>query len=145
MNKILSWIILILILGLCLRACIQKDIPTEYPKVSYDSSIKNINYPAKNRNVTINNVDYLQSQAPIGNFGGELIISTIGEGPKTFNPCNTKDATSSEMAGIMYDGLLSTDPRTGEVVPLLAKSFSAKKLLKKHRQFWLKKILIFPL
>ena len=126
MNKILSWIILILILGLCLRACIQKDIPTEYPKVSYDSSIKNITYPAKNKNVTINNVDYLQSQAPIGKFGGELIISTIGEGPKTFNPCNTKDATSSTMAGILYDGLLTTNPVTGEIEPLLAKSFEVR-------------------
>ena len=27
------------------------------------------------------------------------------------------------MAGLMYDGLVTTNPRTGEVVPLLAKSF----------------------
>ena len=76
------------------------------------------------KNVTINGVDYLQSQAPIGTFGGELVISTIGEGPKTFNPCNSKDNTSSSMAGLMYDGLVTTDPRTGEVIPQLAKSFS---------------------
>ena len=74
--------------------------------------------------MTINGVDYLQSQAPVGVFGGELVISTIGEGPKTFNPCNSKDNTSSSMAGMMYDGLVTTDPRTGDVIPQLAKSFS---------------------
>ena len=86
--------------------------------------MQEIVYPAKEKNVTINCVDYLQSQAPVGYFGGELIISTIGEGPKTFNPCNTKDSTSSSMAGLMYDGLVTTNPRTGEVEPQLAKSFT---------------------
>ena len=126
MNKILSWIISILILGLCLRACIKQDVPTEYSKSSYDSSIKNVIYPDKYKNVTINGIDYLQSQAPLGKFGGELVVSTIGEGPKTFNPCNTKDATSSSMAGLLYDGLLTTNAYTGEVEPLLAKSYSVK-------------------
>ena len=82
-----------------------------------------ITYPAPEKNVTLNGVDYLQSQAPIGKFGGKLIISTIGEGPKTFNPCNTKDATSSSMAGMLYDGLVTTNPRTGQVQPQLAKGF----------------------
>ena len=63
----------------------------------------------------------MQVQSPMGKFGGELVISTIGEGPKTFNPCNSKDATSSAMAVLMYDGLLTTEPKTGEVIPLLAK------------------------
>ena len=31
--------------------------------------------------------------------------------------------TSSAMAGLMYDGLVTTNPRTGKVQPLLAKSF----------------------
>ena len=82
-----------------------------------------INYPAP-KNVTINGVDYLQSQAPVGKFGGELISSTIGEGPKTFNPFNSKDNTSSTMAGIMYDGLLTTNPITGQPAPKLAKSYT---------------------
>ena len=80
-------------------------------------------YPAPEKNVTLKGVDFLQSQAPIGKFGGKLIISTIGEGPKTFNPCNTKDATSSSMAGMLYDGLVTTNPRTGQVQPQLAKGF----------------------
>lgn len=126
MQKIIYWILFIVILGISLRACINRDIPEEYNVVSIDSSIEDINYPSQNKNIILNGIDYLQSQAPLGVFGGELIISTIGEGPKTFNPCNTKDATSSTMAGLMFDGLLATDPRTGEVVPLLAKSFEVK-------------------
>ena len=86
-------------------------------------NLQMIDYPANEKNITIDGVDYLQSQAPVGKFGGEIILSTIGEGPKTFNPCNTKDATSSTMAGLMYDGLVTTNPRSGEVEPLLAKSF----------------------
>ena len=69
----------------------------------------------------------MQSQAPIGKFGGELIASTIGEGPKTFNPFNSKDNTSSTMAGIMYDGLLTTDPISGQPIPKLAKEFEISK------------------
>ena len=73
----------------------------------------------------INGIDYLQSQAETGKYGGNLIISTIGEGPKTFNPCNTKDATSASMAGILYDGLLTTHPMTATVNLIL---FSSKYL-----------------
>ena len=74
--------------------------------------------------VTIDGVDYYKSGAATGKFGGELFISTIGEGPKTFNPFNSMDATSTIMGGIMYDGLLTSNPSTGEVIPLLAKSYS---------------------
>ena len=123
MKRIWGIIFLILIVGLFLKACIRADIPEQYSDNVINADIKEIVYPAKERNVAINGIDYLQSQAPVGKFGGELVISTIGEGPKTFNPCNTKDATSSSMAGMLYDGLVTTNPRTGEVQPLLAKSF----------------------
>lgn len=123
MKKILFFIVVTVLLGMGFVACIKKDIPENYAVNNYSSSVAPIDYPAKNKNVVLNGVDYIQSQAPIGNFGGELVISTIGEGPKTFNPCNTKDATSSSMAGLMYDGLLTTDSVTGEVIPQLAKSF----------------------
>lgn len=126
MKKILICFFIVLVLGICLRACIRQDLPETYTPNVYNSNSTEVVFPAKNINVTIGGVDYLQSQAPVGNFGGELVISTIGEGPKTFNPCNTKDATSSAMAGIMYDGLLSTNPRTGDVEPLLAKGFNVK-------------------
>ena len=124
MKKVFSCLLIIIFLGLLGCLFIKKDIPESYNNKAIKEISKNIVYPTKNKNITINGIDYLQSQAPIGNFGGELVISTIGEGPKTFNPCNTKDATSSTMAGLLYDGLLTTNPRTGEVEPLLAKSFS---------------------
>lgn len=122
-GKLWGLIFILLIAALCLKACIRRDVPRHFPQKLPDSSIENIIYPDKNKNVTINGIDFLQTQASVGKFGGELILSTIGEGPKTFNPCNSKDATSSSMAGMLYDGLVTTEPRTGEVIPLLAKDF----------------------
>ncbi len=124
MKKILIWGFIIILMGLCVKLCLRRDIPETYSQNVQSAELENIVYPERDKNVTINGVDYLQSQAPVGIFGGELVVSTIGEGPKTFNPCNSKDNTSSSMAGLMYDGLVTTDPRTGEVVPQLAKGFS---------------------
>lgn len=124
MKRFLGFLILIALIIFFLKGCIKADIPDNSPVRMVTPDIKSIIYPEQNKNVVLNDIDYIQSQAPVGRFGGELIISTIGEGPKTFNPCNTKDATSASMAGILYDGLLSTDPRNGSVIPQLAKSFS---------------------
>lgn len=101
---------------------------TDKPDISETSSgtvveREDFTYPSQ-KNVIINGADLLESQADIGNFGGSLIASTIGEGPKTFNPFNSKDNISSQMSEIMYDGLLSTHPVTGQPVPKLAKDFS---------------------
>lgn len=123
MKRLLGILILLIIIIAFTKACIRADIPEKEAVKTNTQNIQNIVYPSENKNVVLNGVDYIQSQAPIGKFGGELIISTIGEGPKTFNPCNTKDATSSSMAGLLYDGLLTTDSRTGNVIPQLAKSF----------------------
>ena len=107
MKRILTWVFVFLLIGAGLKACIKQDIPEVYPQTNPETELKNIKYPSANKNITIDGVDYLQSQAPLGKFGGKLVVSTIGEGPKTFNPCNTKDATSSAMAGLLYDGLLT--------------------------------------
>lgn len=116
-------LVLVLVLGL-LKACIRRDIPeTDFVQTNIHSE-KEIIYPDDQKTVTINGVDYLQSQAPVGKFGGTLVASTIGEGPKTFNPFNTKDNISSMMSEVMYDGLLTTHPITGQPVPKLAKSFT---------------------
>ena len=123
MKRIFTFILIILALGILAKSCLRRDVPYTIPEKIEQHDLKEINYPPDEKNVSIDGVDYLQSLAPAGKFGGELVISTIGEGPKTFNPCNTKDATSSEMAGLMYDGLVKTNPRTGTVEPLLAKSF----------------------
>lgn len=123
MKKFWGILFLILVVLFFLKSCINRDLPENEVKQALSCDLEEIVYPDSEKNVTINGVDFLQSQTPVGKFGGELIISTIGEGPKTFNPSNSKDATSSAMAGLMYDGLLSTDPKTGEVRPQLAKSF----------------------
>lgn len=117
-------LITIILVALLCKACLVKDVvPKNQKKVQSTSDNLQVKYPAP-KNVTINGIDYLESTAPIGSFGGELVSSTIGEGPKTFNPFNCKDNTSQTMASVMYDGLLTSDPITGQPTPKLAKSFS---------------------
>ena len=123
MKKIFNLILIIILLGIVIKACLRRDCVCENPSGNISVEQNKIIYPSKTKNVVLNGIDFLQSQAPIGKYGGDLIITTIGEGPKTFNPCNTKDATSSSMAGLMYEGLVYTDSYSGEVRPLLAKSF----------------------
>lgn len=120
---VLIILVLLVVLGLG-KACIRRDLPTsDKPVLRPKANVVDANYPIP-KNVTINGVDYLQSQLPIGKFGGTFVSSTIGEGPKTFNPFNTKDNISAQMSEIMYDGLVTTNPVTGETIPKLAKSFS---------------------
>ncbi len=82
---------------------------------------KNDYYLPKTMN--IDNVDYRVSSMPVGNYGDQIISSTIGEGPKTFNPWVAKDTTSSQMGDLLYDSLLTTDPINGDVIPRLAKEY----------------------
>lgn len=125
--KKLGYVVLILVfVALVFRACLHIDTPETLdnaPKTGQHSEEFYREYPTQ-LTVTKDGVDYLQSQAPIGKFGGTLIESTIGEGPKTFNPFNSKDNISSTMSDIMYDGLLGTHPTTGQPVPKLAKDFT---------------------
>ena len=117
-------LLIVFLVALICKACVVKDVPTEQKSVTQEQSqLAPIEYPSP-KNITIKGTDYLESQAPIGKFGGVLVSSTIGEGPKTFNPFNCKDNISSQMSGVMYDGLLSSDPITGQPTPKLAKSFS---------------------
>ncbi len=123
-----KWVYVILVLVFCalfLKACVHQDFPNSVPpEIRGKSDVESVVFPPPQKTVSINGVDYLQSQAPVGKFGGELRASTIGEGPKTFNPFNSKDNISSLMSDVMYDGLLSTDPETGAPIPKLAKSFT---------------------
>ena len=124
MKRYLYFIFILFIIFVFGKSCIKADIP-ELSLFNSDNLKKEqeIDYPKSPRNITINNTDYLQSQAPCGNYGGELISSIIGEGPKTFNPFTATDATSSEMGSIMYDGLFTTNAVTGNIIPKLAKSY----------------------
>ena len=121
-----GYVILVLIfVALMAKACIIADTPTPITQEKLsDINSEQVIYPQNQKNITVSGVDYLQSQAEIGKFGGSLVASTIGEGPKTFNPFNTKDNISAMMSEIMYDGLLTTHPVTGQPIPKLAKSFS---------------------
>lgn len=121
-----GYVILVLIfIAILAKACIIADTPTPITQEkSQNTATERIIYPQNQKNITIADVDYLQSQAGIGIYGGSLVASTIGEGPKTFNPFNTKDNISAMMSEIMYDGLLTTHPVTGQPIPKLAKSFS---------------------
>lgn len=120
---VLIILVLLVVFGLG-KACVRRDIPTsEMPVLRPKADVVDANYPIP-KNVTVNGVDYLQSQVEVGKFGGTFVSSTIGEGPKTFNPFNTKDNISAQMSEIMYDGLVTTNPVTGETIPKLAKSFS---------------------
>ena len=108
---------------LFVRACVNVDLPVDEKNSSSEMShSQSVNYPAP-ENIVSNGSDLRKSQVPTGKFGGTLVDSTIGEGPKTFNPFNSKDNISSAMSEIMYDGLLTTHPITGAPVPKLAKSF----------------------
>lgn len=124
MKRVLYIVTILIVIVLFLKACIKADIPEKdlQTRVS-NSHTEKVIFPKKAETKTLNGVDYLQSNAPIGNFGGELILSTFGEGPKTFNPFTSKDATSSQMASMMFDSLFTTDAQTGEVLPKLAKSY----------------------
>ncbi len=127
MKRILYLILIILLILVCIKACIRRDIPDE--KIYKQNLVKTneqFNFPASPINVVLNGREYLQSQANVGKYGGELINSTIGEGPKTFNPFNSKDATSTSMADLMFDGLFSTSPKDGSIEPRLAKSYETK-------------------
>lgn len=124
MKRKIYLLVIILLVVFWLKACVNVDIPESETQVhKTGENLAKVDFPPTAKTVTIDGIDYLQSQAPVGKFGGSLVSSTIGEGPKTFNPFNTKDATSSAMAEMMYDGLVTTNAETGEVIPKLAKSF----------------------
>ncbi len=124
MNRFFGVILSVIILGSLGTLIFHKDVPPKtLKKIPKTLVVNSDTKRLPDKTVTINGVDYYQSGAQVGKYGGELFLTTIGEGPKTFNPFNAMDATSSTMGGIMYDGLLTTNPATGEVIPLLAKSF----------------------
>ena len=124
MNKKIIYVItLLLFMALVISGCLKKDIPQKDTTQCNTESFTQQTYePYPIQTKTINGTDYLMSRSPAGKYGGTLVTSTIGEGPKTFNSWNSMDATSSQAADIMFDALVSTDPYTGEVYPKMAKS-----------------------
>lgn len=125
MKRIFYLLFILIFLVMVLKSCIRQDTPDgDINKSQSTQTIQQVIFPNNPINIDIFGVEYLQSQAPVGKFGGELIESSIGEGPKTFNPFTSKDATSSTMAGLMFDGLFSVSPKDGSITPKLAKSYN---------------------
>lgn len=132
MKRVARIILTVIIILVVCCLVIRKDNPNTDLTINSSDVKKNpdaieldLDYPTP-KTKTINGTDYLESQLPVGKFGGEFISSTIGEGPKTFNPFTSTDATSSTMADAMYDGLFTSNPMTGEVIPKLAKNLEIK-------------------
>ncbi|MEI8389439.1 MAG: ABC transporter substrate-binding protein [bacterium] len=128
-KKLLNILLIIGIMGFGLKSCINADIPEIIKnKIKTESSLKIADKQlAPFKTVVINGVEYRQARGEIGKYGGTLYSSSIGEGPKTFNPWDSTDATSSLMGEMMFDGLVSTDAYTGQVIPLIAKSVKIDK------------------
>ena len=127
MKKFKKLILILAFISLFLSACFRID--TGEQEIKNTSLFEDARISKKTEYKPIqtkkyNGIDYRLSRSETGKFGGQLISATIGEGPKTFNPWVSKDATSSFIADIMYDSLFSTDPDTGEVIPRLAKEMT---------------------
>ena len=130
MNKKIIYIVLILgFFVLAGSSCLHRDIAGEDENITASAKEEAIfakaKLPFKIRE--INGREYLISRGEAGKYGGTLSNSTIGEGPKTFNIWNSKDATSSSLGSLMFEGMFTTDAYTGEVVPKLAKKAEISK------------------
>jgi peptide/nickel transport system substrate-binding protein len=74
------------------------------------------------RTMEMNGEELLEARGEVGRFGGTFNTSQIGDGPKTFNPWVSTDATSSLLGGMLFSGLVATDAYSGEAAPYLAKT-----------------------
>ncbi|HSA07251.1 MAG TPA: ABC transporter substrate-binding protein [Candidatus Gastranaerophilales bacterium] len=128
-KKYIKYLIWTGIIFLILSNILHVDKPEmpETIKTQALSQNAEVKYPGDFKTIEINGREYIQARGEVGKYGGTLNNSTIGEGPKTFNPWNAKDATSSQMSELMFDGLVTTDAYTGQVIPLLAKSVEVDK------------------
>lgn len=122
-KKVVYIVSILLFITAVLASCVRIDRPEAEVEQGVSNKIvlqQHKPYPVQTK--TIDGIDYLLSRSPSGKYGGTFVSSTIGEGPKTFNSWNSMDATSSLAADLMFDGLVSTDAYTGEIIPKLAKS-----------------------
>lgn len=122
-------LLILIFIAIALVSCFRVDRPE---KEEIDNTCAILTTPecikySEQKTKTINGVDYLLSKSEPGEFGGNLVTSMIGEGPKTFNPWESKDATSSQIGDLIFDSLVSTDPYSGKVIPKLAKTIKVSK------------------
>lgn len=123
-RSILKCFIILFVAIFVIKSCIRVDLPESDTSKQVSDRQEIVKQEAKEPFKTVykNGRDWMISRGEVGKYGGVLRTSSIGEGPKTFNPWNAKDATSGMMSGIMFDGLVGTDAYTGEVIPKMAKS-----------------------
>ncbi|HEY9867731.1 MAG TPA: ABC transporter substrate-binding protein, partial [Candidatus Obscuribacterales bacterium] len=95
---------------------VQSAAPSALPPV-------NPPFPGPYQTVLIDGAELKQGRFPPGQYGGTLVRSIIGAEPKVFNPWTSNDTQSSELAALMFSGLVDIDPYTGDVIPSLAKEF----------------------
>lgn len=136
MKKFRKLVLLLAVVLLILVSCFRVDKgANDYNTSTSETKIQNEEFKEFKPNNTVfyNGVDYRLSRSNVGKYGGQLVVSTIGEGPKTFNPWVSKDATSSEIGDLMYDSLFTTDPISGKVVPKLAKEMKISDDLKTYK------------
>ena len=62
------------------------------------------------------------SKTPAPPVNGDWLIIHAFSDPEQLNPLTSNDAASSEVNGYIFEGLLSRDPRTLELKPLIAES-----------------------
>lgn len=117
-------LVIIIISLIILTGCIDKH-NQKFNETNNLNILKTneLRYPEP-KNVTKAGTDYLQSQTEPGEYGGIFVASTIGDGPKTFNPWEAKDATSASISEMLYDGLATIDVNTGQIIPKLAKNIT---------------------
>lgn len=84
-------------------------------------------FPGAYQTVEQDGVQFRRGRYRAGKFGGTLVRSLTGADPKTFNPWAATDTTSSDIAGLMFASLLTTDMYNGETIPYMADSFQVGK------------------
>lgn len=62
------------------------------------------------------------STAAVGKPGGNLTVSSFGEGPKTFNPITSNDSASNDILNLAYSSLVTLNGETQKLEAGLAES-----------------------
>jgi len=83
-------------------------------------------FPGPYKTVLVDGVEMRQGRYDNGVFGGNLVRSIVGSEPKTFNVWTAADTQSSQLGGLMFGGLITTDAYTGEVIPDMAKEIKVE-------------------
>ncbi len=59
----------------------------------------------------------------IGRYGGTMSVYAGVSGPKTLNPHRAAETSSTDVTGRIFEGLVTLDRNTGEVLPKLARDY----------------------